>query len=153
MLYNGMKENQKLTLDGNDNVMIDFNQSNFGSSEHSPLRQMHLGKNCELVSDNDMDTGEGPIPAPRLPNSVNGVNQQEEINACSEVSAPNFDITHRNHAELSPPSVMCCENVDCQGHATTTNIFQRMLMAQREPTVKSVESKSYGGGESIVYQT
>lgn len=143
MLFNGMKENQKLPLDGNDNVMIDFNQSNYGSSEHSSFRQMHLGKNCELVTDNDMDTGEVTITAPP-PKYGNGANPQERVNACSEVSAPHFDITHRNHAEQSPPSVMCCEDVGCQGHHAT-NIFQRMLMAQREPTVKSVESKNYGG--------
>ncbi|XP_005102041.1 uncharacterized protein LOC101853330 [Aplysia californica] len=153
LLFGGMNhglEDKRPPLDGNDNLMLNHFPNHLKASEPTALRQMHLGKNCELVNvdEEEMEEEESDNVSP--PSVPGIVAQGYRFNECGQFSLarPGFSFC-RTPAELSPPQQLplpsACETFTSNGASVNTsapNVFQRMRMAQMK---KPSEEARFGG--------
>ena len=143
---NDKASNHLQPVDNNDNVMIDAYQAD---TKLNGMRQMTLGKNCELLNDEvEMEDDESATFA----NSGQGYNFSD----CKQFSIDDHGTAFgRSTAELSPSSLPVSPlntlSVASQ-NAPLLNVFQRMKMAQLSQAKKSTEGMCIGGEDERYQQ-
>ena len=155
LLFKGMNQLQteKLALDTNDNVMLDCEPAPLSVPSSDPsLKQMCLGKNCQLVNE-EVEMEDISCSKPNIADDALKSGQFPFLSNCSQFLLTGHSFS-RAPPQLSPPSFptpTVQKNLAIPGPQNSDfNVFQRMKMAQSSQN-KLSSFTAFGGGESYDY--